>query len=80
MYYDRIDLSKGIDVAKSNNSIECIICQYWFFNHGFKFQDSVWNGCVLIYAILLSSMFKVLHIVELFKVLAISVYEDRGYV
>ena len=21
------------------------ICQYWFFNHGFKFQDSVYIGC-----------------------------------
>ena len=24
---------------------ECIICLYWFFHHGFKFQDSVCNGC-----------------------------------
>ena len=22
-----------------------MICYYWFFNHGFKFQDSVCNGC-----------------------------------
>ena len=22
-----------------------MICRYWFFNHGFKFQDSVCNGC-----------------------------------
>ena len=22
-----------------------MICHYWFFNHGFKFQDSVHNGC-----------------------------------
>ena len=22
-----------------------MICHYWFFNHGFKFQDSVSNGC-----------------------------------
>ena len=21
-----------------------MICHYWFFNHGFKFQDSVCNG------------------------------------
>ena len=28
LYYDRIDLSEGIDVAKSNNSKECIICHY----------------------------------------------------
>ena len=43
--YDRIDLSEGIDVAKSNDSKECFICHYWFFNHGFKFQDFVCNGC-----------------------------------
>ena len=24
-----------------NKSKECMICQYWFFNHRFKFQDSV---------------------------------------
>ena len=22
-----------------------MIRHYWFFNHGFKFQDSVFNGC-----------------------------------
>ena len=22
-----------------------MICCYWFFNYGFKFQDSVYNGC-----------------------------------
>ena len=42
--YDRIDLSEGIDVAKSNSK-ECMIYLYWFFNHGFKFQDCVCNGC-----------------------------------
>ena len=38
-------LSEGIDVTESNNSKECIVCYYCFFNHGFKFQDSVYNGC-----------------------------------
>ena len=33
-----------MDVAKSNNSKECIIHHYWFFNHGPKFQDSMCNG------------------------------------
>ena len=45
MYYGRIDISKGIDLVKSNNRKECMICHYWFFNHGFEFQDSVCNGC-----------------------------------
>ena len=24
---------------------ECIDCHYWFFNHGFEFQDFDCNGC-----------------------------------
>ena len=45
LYYDRIDLSEGIDAAKSSNSKECIVCYYFFFNHEIEFQDSVCNGC-----------------------------------
>ena len=45
LYYDRIDISEGIDLAKSNNSKECMICHYYFFNYGFNFQDYVCNGC-----------------------------------
>ena len=45
LYYYRIDISKRIDLAKSNNSKECMICHYWFFNHGFKFQDHICNDC-----------------------------------
>ena len=36
-----IDIIEGIDILKSNSSKECMICHYWFFNHGFKFQVSV---------------------------------------
>ena len=43
LYYDRVDLREKIDVAKSNRSKECIV--YWYFNHGFKFQNSVCNVC-----------------------------------
>ena len=28
LYYDIIDLSEGIDISKSNDSKEFIICQY----------------------------------------------------
>ena len=45
LYYDRIDISKGIDPTKSNRSKECMICNYSFFNHEFKFQDSVCDEC-----------------------------------
>ena len=29
--YDRIDVSEEIDVNKTNASIECDICHYWYF-------------------------------------------------
>ena len=45
LYHDRIDIIRGIELAKSNNRKECIICSYWFFNHGFEFQDYECNGC-----------------------------------
>ena len=45
LYHDRMDISEGIDFTKSSNSKECMICHYCFFNHGFKFQDSVCKDC-----------------------------------
>ena len=45
LYYEGIDIRKGMDPAKSNSSKEYMICHYWFFNHGFKFQDSLFNSC-----------------------------------
>ena len=45
LYYERIYISEEIDPTKHNRSKECMICHYWFFNHGFKFQDSVCNDC-----------------------------------
>ena len=44
LYYDRIDIGEGIDPTKSNRSKEFMICRYYFFNHGFKFQNFVCNG------------------------------------
>ena len=43
--YNRIELNKGIDPAKRNNSKECIACHYCVFNHGFKSQHSICNAC-----------------------------------
>ena len=48
LHYDSIDINEEIDLDKSNNSKECMICHYWFFNHGFTFQDSVCNGCLVL--------------------------------
>ena len=46
LYYDRIDVSEGIDVNKTSASKECDICHYWYFlNDSFKFQPNVCNSC-----------------------------------
>ena len=46
LYYDRIDVSEGIDINKTSASKECDICRYWcFLNKGFKFQTYVRNKC-----------------------------------
>ena len=29
LYYDRIDISKGLNINKTSASKECIICHYW---------------------------------------------------
>ena len=47
LYYNKIDLSEGINPAKINNSEECVVCHYWYFNHGFKFQNFVCNGAMI---------------------------------
>ena len=44
LYYNKIDISEGIDLAKSNNSKDCMICYYFFFNHGLELQYFVCNG------------------------------------
>ena len=38
LYYDRIDIKGRNDLVKSNNSKEYMICNYYFFNHGFKLK------------------------------------------
>ena len=39
LYFDGIDVSKGIGVNKTSASKECDICHYrYFLNYSFKFQ------------------------------------------
>ena len=46
LYYDRIDVSEGIDVNKTSASKECNICHYWYFlNYSFTFQPNFCNRC-----------------------------------
>ena len=44
--YDRIDISEGIDMGKTNKSRECDICHYWCFLHkNFNYEEYLCNGC-----------------------------------
>ena len=46
LQYERIDISEGIDFDRTNNSVEFIICHYWYFKDiGFKYQPYVCNRC-----------------------------------
>ena len=45
---ERIGISEEIDFDKSNKSLECMICHYWYFKDtGFKYQPFVCNGCLI---------------------------------
>ena len=44
--YERIDISERIDFDKTNKSVECMICHYWYFiDTGFKHKPYACNGC-----------------------------------
>ena len=44
LYFDRIDVSEGIDVNKASASKEFDICHYWYLlNFSFKFKPNVYN-------------------------------------
>ena len=44
--YDRLDISEGDDIKKTNSSKECKICHYWYFKDiGFKYEPHLYNGC-----------------------------------
>ena len=46
LYFDRISVSKGMNVNKTSTSKYCDICHYWYFlNKSFKFQQNVCNRC-----------------------------------
>ena len=43
---ERIDKSEGIDFDKTEKSIECMICRYYYFNDiRFKYQPYVCSAC-----------------------------------
>ena len=44
--YQKIDISEGIDLNKTNASKKCEVCHCWFFKYiGCKFQEHVCNKC-----------------------------------
>ena len=44
--YERIDVSEGIDINKSNESNQCMLCHYWYFKDiGYEYEQHVCNGC-----------------------------------
>ena len=46
LYFNKIDVSEGINVDKTSASKECDILHYWYFlNYDFKFQSNVYNRC-----------------------------------
>ena len=46
LYYDRIDVSEGIDFIRQVNQRNANICHQWdLLDKGFHFQPHVCNGC-----------------------------------
>ena len=44
--YDRIDISEGIVIHKTNASKECDICHYWYaLDKTFNYKPYLCNGC-----------------------------------
>ena len=44
--YDRIDISEGIDINKTNTSKEWDICHYWYYlDRNFKYEPYLFNAC-----------------------------------
>ena len=46
LWYEKIDVSEGINANKTSASKECELCHFWFFKDvGFKFEEHVCNKC-----------------------------------
>ena len=44
--YDRIDISEGIDIYKTNKYLPFNICHYWnFLDKNFSYEHNLCNGC-----------------------------------
>ena len=46
LHYERIDVSEGTDINKSDKSKKCMICHYWYFKDiDYKYEPYICNGC-----------------------------------
>ena len=46
LYFDRIDISEGINIYKTSASKEFDIFHFWYFSDkGLNFQPYMFNGC-----------------------------------
>ena len=44
--YDKIDITKGIYLNKTNKSKECMFCHYWYYlNKNFIYGPFTCDGC-----------------------------------
>ena len=44
--YDRINISEGIDLNKTNKSKECMLCHYFYFlNKNLSYRPYYCDGC-----------------------------------
>ena len=44
--YDKIDITEGIDLDKTNKSRECMFCHYWYYlNYNFSYGPITCDGC-----------------------------------
>ena len=84
LQYDRTDVSEGIDINKTSESKECMLCHYWCFKDvGYKFQLYVCNIC---HAVSLIAFFLISKFLICFKNLQIkckiklhvTLINDRG--
>ena len=94
MHYDRINMSKVIDTAKSNNSKESFIGHYRQFNHGLEFEDSICNGShyllmlclnisdIAIVTVIGADNCYIIYEISKFEAIHLlnSAFEDRGYI
>ena len=73
MYYERIDMSEGIHLVKSNKSKRMHDFPLLVFYNGFKFQDSVCNGChdLLILSVNISDIYMLLSLLKMLIIVGV---------